>query len=136
MRLLTTIYASRELDFSMVIQPKPRRDANGAWIDQESMFTPYQSKIGNMSLIFNPSISLRIRSNQRDIRSDGCTIPANLIYLFSASLNQVYNNALAKGTYKEDEGLFLDPKVMATAARRLSLFKGAVIPVVAYPFET
>ena len=126
MRLVTTLYSSKELDFIIGIQPKARKDSDGNWTSDDSMLVPYQSKVGNMSLIFNPTVSLRIKPNSWDVKVDPASIPSNLIYRFNASLTQVYNNALAKGTYRDDEGLFLDPKVMATTARRLSLFKGSL----------
>lgn len=127
MKLITTIYSSYELEVIMTAQPRASRDIEGNRIENTSMLKRHTSKVGNVSLIFNPSVFLTIRPKRwtGDITPDA-TILAHQIYRFNNLLIQVWNNALGKDVFREDNGLFLDQKATAAAARRMSLYRYAL----------
>lgn len=127
MKLITSIYSSYELDFTINIQPRQQKDTDGKRVDSDSMFKPYTSKVGNVSLIFSPSLYLSIRPRKwNGTNRPEATVAANQFYRFTSMITQVYNNTLGKGVFREDDGLFLDQKAAAQAARRMSLFRYAL----------
>lgn len=133
MKLISTIFTGYELDIRLIVQPHSQKDKEGNTTVDETLVKQYRSRIGNVSLIFNPTVYMSIRSRGRG-QWDGngdrilpdISISANLLSRFTTMLSQVYNNALKDKTYQEDGGLFIDQKVAASEARRMSLFRYAV----------
>lgn len=127
MKLITTIYSGRDLELNVTIQPRSQRDTEGRRVEVENMLQTRQSKVGNTYLIFAPTLylSLRNRDWNGGARQEA-TILAHQVYRFNALLTQVYNNAMGKGVYREDNGLFLDQKATAAAARRMSLYHSSL----------
>ncbi len=101
------------------------RQRTGEVIDAP-LVTKHISKVGNESLIFNPTVALTIQSRGTAGSSD-VYIPLSLFYRFTSNLSAVYE-ALSDAKLYHTEGpvLYVDKKRAITFARKLPLFRNTL----------
>ena len=139
MKSINTIYSNRTIRFSLIINNKINR-GDGTYTEGP-LVEKYVSKVGNASLIFNPSIYLLVDSTNRFDPSQprkNAAVPGNAIYRFNSMLSKVYKDIMESKMYREDgRELYLDEKLASKASRRMSLFRNSVIvaPCVIYRGE-
>lgn len=112
---------------TLLIQSRTTR--NGKESADGPLITKYRSKIGNESLIFNPSISVTMRGYNQNTRGEiNAWIPVNVFYRFTASLSYVYQQLSSDKLYymSEDKTMFVDQKIASTKARKVSLFRNSL----------
>lgn len=131
MKLIQTIFSGYELEATMTVMPKAGKDPDGKRIEPPTFIREHRSKIGNVSLVYNPQVFLTIRPRKPTMAQvDGliqeASVGINQIYRFISMLTQVYNNSLEKGIYHEDKELYVDQKAAANAARRMSLYRYSI----------
>lgn len=101
---------------------------NDKWEDAP-LVGRYVSKIGNQSLIFNPTVYLNIEG--RDARGPGspqASVPANMLYRFNGAMTKVYKSLGDDKMYRaEGRSLYLDAKMASQATRKLSLFRNVLV---------
>ena len=93
------------------------------------MITRYVSKVGNESLIFNPTVYLCIEANDRGRNSaPSAVIPATTIYRVNGMLTKVYRSIVDQKMYRaEGRSLYLDSNVAAKCIRKLSLYRNTLV---------
>lgn len=124
MKLITTIFSGEQIEVTLVVQSKNARGS-----DKEpgngSLITRYRSKIGNESLIFNPTIALTIRG--RDRNNPDAWVPLPLFYRFTSSLSVVYQNLHKDKLYMQSDGtMYVDRNIALSLSRRLSLYRNSL----------
>lgn len=129
MRIYANFFHGRELDFQLVISPRSKQ-RNG-YIEttntqnDERLLYRHVSKIGNQSIIFNPSIGLLISNrNNKDIPS--AFVPGQTIYQMTGTLEKVYNDMtdMKWVITDQDTGTKLpSAQEVAKRAKKISLFK-------------
>lgn len=125
MKLISTIYTGDQIEVTLTIQSKNTRTKDGKVDTNSTLITRYRSKIGNESLIFNPTIALVIRGRQT--QAADAWVPLPLIYRFTASLSGVYQNLQTEKLYNTVEGtMYVDRNIALANSRRLSLFRNSI----------
>lgn len=133
MKLISTIF-SGDIEVTVHIQSRTTRGPSGEKTPQnEALVTEYRSKIGNVSLIFNPSVVIILRNRNPNVSQVSAMIPVSLFYRFTSTLSGVYQSLQKDKLFHSDSGvLYLDQKAAINYARKLSLFKNSltIIPEV------
>lgn len=129
MKLITKLYDGYEVQFSINVQSRASKETEG----QESpLITPYKSKSGSMSLIFNPSAAVIIRS--RDINNKAsCYVPMSMVYQVAGMFTAMYKMISNSKMYNKADGqLYLDKKIALQCMQRISLFRNylSVMPTI------
>lgn len=126
MKLISTIYAGDQIEATLTIQSKNTRSRDGRDDSSGSLITRYRSKVGNESLIFNPTVALVIRGRDHSQGADAW-IPLPLIYRFTSSLSHVYQKLQTEKLYNSADGtLYVDRNTALTVTRRLSLYRNSI----------
>ena len=126
MKLISTVYPADELEVLLTVQSRTVRSTKDTSSGSDLLITRYRSKIGNESLIFNPSIGLILRSRNNRNVSDAL-ISINLIYRFTASLSTVYQKLQSEKLYhSEGNTLYVDQKLALHYSRKISLFRNSL----------
>lgn len=125
MKLISTIYPADEIEVLLTVQSRSSR-TNKETHSNDQLITKYRSKIGNESLIFNPSIALIIKSrNNREVMD--ALIPLNLIYRFTAAVSGVYQKLQSEKLFLVDgSSLYVDQKLALQHSRKISLFRNSL----------
>lgn len=133
MKLITTIYNGEQVEVTLAVQSRNTRTRDGKSETNGSLITRYRSKIGNESLVFNPSVALIIRGRGVKQAVDAW-VPWSLIYRFTASLSHVYQKLQTEKLYNmADSVMYVDRNIALSVSRRLSLYRNSItlIPGVA-----
>ncbi|MCM1232592.1 MAG: hypothetical protein NC489_20905 [Ruminococcus flavefaciens] len=126
MKLISTVYSGDQLEATLTIQSKNTRTRDDKSDVSGPLITRYRSKVGNESLIFNPTVALVIRGRDRKQSTDAW-IPWSLIYRFTASLSHVYHSLQTEKLYNAADGtLYVDRNIALSVSRRLSLFRNSI----------
>ena len=64
MKLISTIYSGDQVEVNLTVQSKNTRTRDDKEGQAGQLITRYRSKIGNESLIFNPTVALIIRGRE------------------------------------------------------------------------
>ena len=126
MKFFGTIYESMEVRYVIVIQSR------GAKEGQNDLITPYQSKVGTKSLIFNPTASLVIRSRDPQ-NQNSCYVPLHMVYQVSALHLNMYKTIMTSKMYNVSDGvMYLDKKAAVESAKKISLFRNylSLVPTI------
>lgn len=97
------------------------------------LITRYKSKIGNETLIFNPSVAFVIRGRGSYASDKSAWITQNVFYRFITSMTSVYQGLNTSELYKQEgTALYLDKKKASKVARRISLYRNTltIVPCV------
>ena len=132
MKLITTIFPANEIEVVLTVQSRVSRNKDQP--NNEPLITRYRSKIGNESLIFNPSVALILKSRAIRETAIDALIPLNLIYRFTASVSAVYQKLQSEKLFLVDgSSLYVDQKQALQHSRKMSLFRNSltIIPGVA-----
>lgn len=125
MKLISTIYAGDQIEVTLTIQSKNTRTRDDKSDSNGPLITRYRSKVGNESLIFNPTVALVVRG--RGVQAADAWIPLPLIYRFTASLSHVYHKLQTEKLYNSADGtMYVDRNIALSVSRRLSLFRNAI----------
>lgn len=130
MKTICSIFIGRELDFSIQLTPKKKQIVRNGESEYEPMLKRHTSKIGTQSIIFQPTVGLRI-INRHSPAGLSAMIPGQLIYQL-AGLLQSLSAEIRKQTediyYKDpDTGI---PNLTMSAHqynRRLSVYRNMVV---------
>jgi len=126
MKLITTIFPADEIEVVLTIQSRVSRNAKDQ-PNNEPLITRYRSKIGNESLIFNPSVALILKSRVIRETITDALIPLNLIYRFTASVSAVYQKLQSEKLFLADgSSLYVDQKQALQHSRKISLFRNSL----------
>ncbi|MCM1531921.1 MAG: hypothetical protein NC114_06575 [Ruminococcus flavefaciens] len=128
MKLISTLFTTDQIEITMMIQNRQSRPAPGqsaANSQDAALISKYVSKVGNESLIFNPSVAVMVNSKMD--RSQNAFIPLSLFYRFTGNLSAVYE-ALSdtKMYHVEGSALYVDKKRAVECARKLPLFRNTL----------
>lgn len=110
----------------MNVQPRTTRN-QGASSDGP-LVAVHRSKVGNMTLLFSPTVALVVRSRKGS--EESAWIPLHLIPRFTGNVAAVYRSLTDGRTFHTDEGtkeLFLDKKRATKVAIKMSLFKNGLL---------
>lgn len=127
MKLISTIYSGDQVEVNLTVQSKNTRTRDDKEGQAGQLITRYRSKIGNESLIFNPTVALIIRGRDKNQSTDAW-VPLSLIYRFTASLSHVYQKLQTeKKLYNATDGaLYVDRNISLSVSRRLSLYRNSI----------
>jgi len=125
MKLITTLLDCEQINVALIIQSKTNRTTETSGKPDQPMITRYRSKVGNESLIFNPTIAVVIRG--RGQSTPNAWIPLSLFYRFTSSLSVVYQNLQKEKLFTQADGvMYIDRKNAIAYSRRLSLYHTAM----------
>lgn len=122
MKLISTLFQTSQLDICMMIQ---NRNVRGKEEQDGPLISKYVSRVGNESLIFNPSVAISITS--RVDKSLNAYIPLSLFYRFTGNLTAVYSVISDNKLYRtEGNVIYVDKKKALEVARKLPLFRNTL----------
>ncbi|MCM1230154.1 MAG: hypothetical protein NC489_08475 [Ruminococcus flavefaciens] len=128
MKLITTLFTADQVEITMMIQNRQSRPVPGqspANSQDAALISKYVSKVGNESLIFNPSVAVMVSSKMD--RAQNAFIPLTLFYRFTGNLSAVYEALSDSKMYHvEGSALYVDKKRAVECARKLPLFRNTL----------
>lgn len=125
MKTIYTIFSGKELMFAIQLTPKKKQYAKPNEDQYEPMMKTYMSKVGTQSLIFQPTLGLRITSKQNTNLS--AIVPGHLIYQLAGIFQYVLNT---EQKYRSniviedpDSGQLMLTSQASQYAKQISLFR-------------
>ena len=127
MKFINSLYSTNELEFVMNVQPKNQKNSNQGASSDGPLVTVHRSRVGNMTLVFSPTVALVVRSRSRSIE-DNAWIPLHLIPRFTSNVASVYHTLSDGKIVHSDNGkMFIDKKKAVSASVKMSLFRNGLM---------
>lgn len=124
MKLISTVFRGEQLEAKIMIQNRIQQRP-GEQPQDGPLVTKYVSRVGNESLIFNPTVALSI--DGKADRTINAYIPLTLFYRFAGNLSAVYEALNDAKLYRVDGPImYVDKKRALECARKLPLFRNTL----------
>lgn len=129
MKFISKLYRGYYVDIDFIVSPRTSDPQANKPTD---LITRYESKIGNVSLIFDPTVYIRLTTGagvyKMTNEKNTANITFNLCYRFAAGLRNIYDQLSDNKLFHMDGGmLYVDHNRANEIGRRISLYNDVLV---------